>query len=60
MGVVVLVTCLIASLLYGVRPLDPLSLGAGVGLMLLATVLATLPPALRAARVDPIRSLRCE
>ena len=47
----------VASLLYG-SALDPLSfIGAPLGLVAVA-VLATLPPALRASRIDPIVALR--
>ena len=48
------------SRLYGVTRSDPLTLlGAGVGLFAVA-VAASLLPALRASRVDPVRSLRVE
>jgi putative ABC transport system permease protein len=48
------------SLLYGVRPEDPVTL-AGVSLLLiLAALLGTWIPARRAARVNPMESLRSE
>ncbi len=51
---------LIAALLYGVQPSDPLTLfGVSLSIMFVA-VLATLIPAWRAARVDPVRALRAE
>jgi putative ABC transport system permease protein len=47
-----------ASLLFGVRPSDPLTL-AGVAVLVLAVaVTATASPAARAARTDPITALR--
>ncbi len=46
--------------LVGVSPLDPVSLSAGAGLLALAAVAASYLPARRAARVDPIVSLRAE
>lgn len=50
----------IANLLYGIPPTDPITL-ASVSLLLTgAAVLATVPPARRAARVDPIETLRAE
>jgi predicted permease len=49
---------LIESLLYGVRPLDPATFVAVPLAFAAAVVAASLPPALRAARVDPTESLR--
>jgi ABC-type lipoprotein release transport system permease subunit len=45
-------------LLLGVSPFDPMAFGA-VGLLLLAVAAtATLAPAVRAARLDPLATLR--
>jgi putative ABC transport system permease protein len=53
-----LLTRLMVGLLYNVEPTDPQTLvGAVVGLMLTASV-ASLIPALRAARIDPVVTLR--
>jgi ABC-type antimicrobial peptide transport system permease subunit len=50
----------LGSLLYGVRPEDPLILG-GVSLtLILAALFATYMPARRATRVNPVDSLRSE
>jgi predicted permease len=51
---------LVASLLYGVTPRDPLVLGAVVAMLLLVAVAACLVPAWRAMRVDPMETLRTE
>jgi predicted permease len=48
----------IGSLLVGVSPVDPLLLGVAAALVALAVIAASLGPALRAARVDPLRALR--
>ena len=51
---------LMAGMLYGLRPLDPITfLGMPLAL-LLAAVLACSIPARRAARVDPVDSLRTD
>jgi ABC-type antimicrobial peptide transport system permease subunit len=50
----------LSSLIFEVGPRDPLAFLAAIALILLATVLATLVPALRATRVDPIVALRYE
>jgi len=51
---------ILTALLYGISPLDPVSY-AGAAALLLATVLAaSLLPARRACRVDPMTTLRSE
>lgn len=55
-----LLSRMIATLLYGVKPLDPTTL-AGVSVLLAAvTLLASYIPARRAALADPVESLREE
>jgi ABC-type antimicrobial peptide transport system permease subunit len=49
-----------ATLLYGVRGTDPLTYGVVALLVLAAAAAACLIPARRAARIDPMRSLRAE
>ncbi|MGH9525682.1 MAG: FtsX-like permease family protein [Terriglobales bacterium] len=49
-----------ASLLFGVRPADPLTLGLVVVALLAAGLAAAWLPARRAARMDPARALRQE
>ncbi|HUH11965.1 MAG TPA: ADOP family duplicated permease [Longimicrobiales bacterium] len=51
---------LLESLLYGVSPLDARTVVAGAALMAAAALLACARPALRAARTDPMTSLRAE
>ena len=48
----------IANLLYGVSPLDPMTLGVTILVLGLSGIVACLIPALRAARVNPIAALR--
>lgn len=48
----------LSGLLFGVAPLDALSLSVAAGMLLATTLLAAWIPARRAARVDPVVSLR--
>jgi ABC-type lipoprotein release transport system permease subunit len=50
----------LAALLFGGEPLDWLSFGLGVLLMMAVTIAATLAPALRAASIGPLLALRHE
>jgi predicted permease len=54
------VTRLLTSLLYDVRPTDPVTFALTAGLLLLVGVLACSLPAHRATRVDPMAALRCD
>jgi putative ABC transport system permease protein len=54
------VTRLIASLLFGVRTRDPMVFAGVPVLLTVVALLATWAPARRAARLDPIQSLRLE
>jgi ABC-type antimicrobial peptide transport system permease subunit len=51
---------LVASLLYGIAPSDPVVIAAVVVTLLFVATIAALGPAWRAARVDPMSALRLE
>jgi len=51
---------LMKSLLFGVRPSDPLTFFTVAAVLALAGTLAASVPALRATRVDPVVALRAE
>ncbi len=51
---------MIQSLLFGVEPVDPVSIGASTVVLLVVALLASYLPARRALRVDPVVSLRTE
>ena len=50
----------VSSVLYGVTPRDPLVLGSVVAILLVVVAIASLVPARRAMRIDPITSLRSQ
>jgi predicted permease len=51
---------LMASLLYGVRPIDPFTYAGVAAALAAAAALASYIPAMRAAKVDPVDALRAE
>jgi ABC-type antimicrobial peptide transport system permease subunit len=51
---------LIASMLFGLKSYDPLTLGGASLLLVLIAIAASWVPARRAAHVDPIKALRHE
>jgi predicted permease len=48
------------SVLFGLSPTDPLTLGSVIALLTTVTLLATALPAWRASRIDPVTALRTE
>jgi predicted permease len=59
-GAALALTRLMAGLLYGVAPRDPLSIAAAAAAMLVVALLAAALPARRASRVEPMTALRYE
>jgi ABC-type antimicrobial peptide transport system permease subunit len=57
LAVAAAVAHVMASQLYGVSPLDPVTFAAVPIAMMLAAALAAAVPALRAMRLDPLRAL---
>jgi predicted permease len=60
LALAVLLGRVLRSLLFGVTPLDPVTLVGGVLLLLVVAGAAAWVPARRASRVDPARALRTE
>lgn len=58
LGIAVLASGALSSLLYGVEAVDPYTFGAMAAVMAGVGVVASWVPALRASRVDPIESMR--
>ena len=51
---------LMASLLFDVSPLDPLTYAAVASILIGVAVMASYVPALRATLIDPVDALRAE
>lgn len=51
---------IVGSLLFGLRPTDPITLAAAVAVLVLVGAVAGLLPARRAARINPTHLLRNE
>src|SRR5580704_6104492 len=51
-------TRLISGMLFGVRPADPVTLAATAAVLLAVSLAASCVPAFRAARLDPMKTLR--
>jgi ABC-type antimicrobial peptide transport system permease subunit len=59
-GLAVLLGRAMSSLLYGVKPLDPVALLGVVAVVLATSVAALVAPAMRARHVNPVEALREE
>jgi ABC-type antimicrobial peptide transport system permease subunit len=55
-----LATRFIQGMLYGIAPVDPITYGVTGGVIISVTLLASLWPASRASRVDPMIAMRAE
>jgi predicted permease len=60
LGLALMVTRWIQTLLYETKAIDPAAITATIALLLTAALLAALLPARRAASVDPIKTLKME
>jgi ABC-type antimicrobial peptide transport system permease subunit len=60
LGAALMLTRLMEALLFEVSPQDPATLAGVAALIMVVAALASLVPAVRATRVDPIEALRDE
>jgi ABC-type antimicrobial peptide transport system permease subunit len=59
-GVALTASRVLEGLVWGVETTDPVTFAGTAGLLVLAAMLASLLPARRAARTDPLQTLRAE
>jgi len=60
LGLALVATRVLSTLLYGVSPTDLVTFAGAAAVLVAATVLASVVPARRATRVDPVAALRAE
>jgi predicted permease len=60
LGAAVGLTRLLGGLLFGVSPTDPVTLAVSTGILVVVALVASVLPALRASRLDPVKALRAE
>jgi predicted permease len=60
LGAALALTRLIASLLFGVQPWDPIAFVVAPVILFLAALIAVWLPGMRACRIDPLEALRME
>jgi hypothetical protein len=60
LGASLMASSLVASFLFGIRPQDPVAFGAAVLALFFVVVIASLSPAIRATRIDPVAAIHCE
>lgn len=58
LGLSLVLTRYMASMLYTIKPLDPMTLVSVTAILLLVSLIASTAPAWRAARLDPMKTLR--
>jgi ABC-type antimicrobial peptide transport system permease subunit len=56
----VYLTRFVKTLVFGIKPADPVTLAMAVGVLAVVALLAAWLPARRAASIDPVRALRYE
>jgi putative ABC transport system permease protein len=58
LAISMLITRLLSGMLFGIPPTDPVTFAATAALLLLVGLAASCVPAFRAARMDPMKTLR--
>lgn len=57
LGTALALSRVVSSLIYGIRATDPFTFGAVAFLLLVVGIFATMIPAYRATRIEPVRIL---